>query len=81
MIKHPEGLGEAPPDTIVDLPKLSKSDTCSVKVRWGRNGGEREGKYVWLVDLGAGEEVKLEAEYEVRSPADFRWQLEETYFH
>ncbi|KAL5486028.1 hypothetical protein ACEPAI_7072 [Sanghuangporus weigelae] len=81
VIKRPEGLGEASPEALVDIPKVSSSSTCSVKVRWKGDGGEKEGKYVWLVDLGAGEEVKLEAEYEVRAPADFTWQLLEDFCH
>ncbi|KAL5525761.1 hypothetical protein ACEPAG_7098 [Sanghuangporus baumii] len=81
VIKRPEGLGEASPEAFVDVPKVSSSSTCSVKVRWDGDGGEKEGKYVWLVDLGAGEEVKLEAEYEVRAPADFTWQLQEDFCH
>ena len=74
VIKRPDGLGDASPGAVVDV---SSSSTSSIKVKWGDNSGEKEGRYEWIVDLAAGTEVKLEAEYEVRAPTDFTWQLEE----
>ncbi|EJD06530.1 uncharacterized protein FOMMEDRAFT_117379 [Fomitiporia mediterranea MF3/22] len=81
VIKLPEGLAEAAPNAIVDVPKASVPGKSSVKVRWEPTGGAKEGMYVWLVDLGPGEEVKLEAEYEVRAPENYVWHMREEHFN
>lgn len=78
VIKQPKGLGEAEPDKVIPVACLSKNS--SVKVQWGREDSHKEGKYVWVVDIGPGEEVKLEAEYEIRAPADYVWHLKEEFF-
>ncbi|KAI5122272.1 hypothetical protein M0805_002353 [Coniferiporia weirii] len=78
LLKQPKDLGEAAPDTLVEV--ASSGPSSSVKVRWMKDGNN-EGKYEWLVDVGAGEEVKLEAEYEVRAPSDYHWYLREDLFH
>lgn len=79
VLKRPEGLGEAAVDTLVNV-STSKSGKSVVKVRWAHGAHDKDGKYVWVVDVGAGEEVKLEAEYEVRAPSDYKWMLRETPF-
>lgn len=79
VLKRPEGLGEAAADTLVNV-STSKSGKSVAKVRWARGGHDKDGKYVWVVDVGPGEEVKLEAEYEVRAPSDYKWMLRETPF-
>lgn len=78
IIKRPEGLGEAAPEKLVHV--ASPSRFSSVRVRWGRDWGHKEGRYEWIVDIGPGEEVKLEAEYEIRAPADYVWHMSEDYF-
>jgi hypothetical protein len=45
------------------------------KVRWAEDEGEKEGRYEWLCDVDAGQEVKLETGFEVRAPADMQWDL------
>ncbi|KAH8118034.1 hypothetical protein DFH11DRAFT_1571997 [Phellopilus nigrolimitatus] len=80
LIKKPTNLGEAAPNALVDVPRANSNTSSSVKVRWAQGGGDKNGKYEWLVDVGAGEEVKLEAEYEVRAPSDFVWHLREEFY-
>lgn len=48
-----------------------------VKAHWVDDVARKEGKYEWVVDIGAGEEVKLDAEFDVRAPSDFNWVLVE----
>lgn len=80
VLKRPVGLGEAATaGTLVNV-STSMSGKSMVKVRWAHEGHDKDGKYVWVVDVGAGEEVKLEAEYEVRAPSDYKWMLRETPF-
>ncbi|EJD04807.1 uncharacterized protein FOMMEDRAFT_80022 [Fomitiporia mediterranea MF3/22] len=80
VVKLPEGLAEAAPDAVVDVPNASVPGKSSVKVHWERKSGVKEANYVWLVDLGPGEEVNLEAEYKVRAPEDYVWHMLEEHF-
>ena len=52
-------------------------ETARVRVRWRDTAAHKLGKYEWLVDLPAGEDVKLDAEYLVRAPSDYKWVLSE----
>ncbi|TDL25849.1 hypothetical protein BD410DRAFT_784883 [Rickenella mellea] len=76
VLKLPKGLAEAKEKEIVD----QKSSKGNLRARWtrtiGGKSGDKEGKYEWLADIGAGDEVKMEVEWEVRAPADFIWGFE-----
>ncbi|TDL25848.1 hypothetical protein BD410DRAFT_896044 [Rickenella mellea] len=76
VLKLPTGLAEAKEKDIVD----QKSEKGNLRARWtrtiGGKSGDKEGKYEWLADIGAGDEVKMEVEWEVRAPADFIWGFE-----
>lgn len=48
-----------------------------VQVRWDAITGAKNGRYEWLVDIGANEAVELEAEYEVSASANTEWHLSE----
>lgn len=84
VLKRPQGLSDAAVGELLEVKDKSAaifpSAVSSVKVRWARENGNKDGKYEWVVDIGAGEEVKLEAEYDVRAPSDFKWTLREEYY-
>ncbi|KAH8094518.1 hypothetical protein BXZ70DRAFT_947846 [Cristinia sonorae] len=44
------------------------------KVRWSEDGGERKGKYEWVVDVLPGEELSLHAEWIIKAPSGSKWQ-------
>ncbi|KAI0788235.1 hypothetical protein C8Q74DRAFT_1195353 [Fomes fomentarius] len=75
-LRKPEGLAQAKDgeEVAVDLGE----DAKDVKVRWTKvekgAGGEKEGMYEWVCgSVVAGKEVKLEAEWDIKSPASVRW--------
>ncbi|KAH9059614.1 hypothetical protein EDB87DRAFT_1735645 [Lactarius vividus] len=47
------------------------------KVRWCKlvdgKGGRKEGLFEWVVDVGAGEEVTIETEWDVKAPVSLKW--------
>lgn len=87
LLKRPAGLLEVSGDGEADVdgveaegrPKKRQrtGDASSKKVRWSEvvngKGGEKDGKYEWVVSLGAEEEVSLEMEYEVKAPQNLEW--------
>ncbi|KAI9458943.1 hypothetical protein BJY52DRAFT_1268152 [Lactarius psammicola] len=42
-------------------------------VRWCKSGGRKEGLFEWVVDIGAGEEVTIETEWDVKAPVSLKW--------
>ncbi|ETW76100.1 hypothetical protein HETIRDRAFT_430490 [Heterobasidion irregulare TC 32-1] len=48
-----------------------------LKVRWrkvqGDKGGKNEGMFEWVGAVGAGKEIMIETEWDVRAPADVNW--------
>jgi uncharacterized protein (TIGR02231 family) len=46
-------------------------------VRWCKvidgKGGKKEGLFEWVVEVGAGEEVTIETEWDVKAPVSLRW--------
>lgn len=80
ILKHPEGLGEAEVGEMVNVDvnggEKGKGNS-KVKAHWVDDVARKEGKYEWVADIGAGEEVKLDAEFEVRAPSDSNWVLVE----
>jgi uncharacterized protein (TIGR02231 family) len=46
-------------------------------VRWSKmvdgKGGRKEGLFEWVVDVGAGEQVTIETEWDVKAPVSLRW--------
>jgi uncharacterized protein (TIGR02231 family) len=46
-------------------------------VRWCKSavgkGGRKEGMFEWVVDVGAGEEVTIETEWDVKAPVSLKW--------
>ncbi len=79
VLKEPAGLSEAAAGVLVDV-KNAKAGSNSAKVRWEKIMGDKEGKFEWVLNVDAGEEIKVESEYEVRAPSDFNWTLQESLF-
>ncbi|KAG5652604.1 hypothetical protein H0H81_004386 [Sphagnurus paluster] len=71
LLRKPVGLADAKGGEEVDL------GGSSGVVKWGAvvdgKGGEKEGKFEWRVGVQAKDKVVLEAEWEVKAPADTRW--------
>ena len=46
-------------------------------VRWSKTvdgkGGRKEGLFEWVVDVGAGEEITIETEWDVKAPVSLKW--------
>jgi hypothetical protein len=45
-------------------------------VRWGKvvdGKGGKEGVLEWVVEAGAGEELTMETEWDVKAPVSLRW--------
>ncbi|KAF8268362.1 hypothetical protein EI94DRAFT_1829590 [Lactarius quietus] len=43
-------------------------------VRWSKSvDGKKEGLFEWVVDVGAGEEVTIETEWDVKAPVSLKW--------
>ena len=46
-------------------------------VRWSKSvdgkGGRKEGLFEWVVDVGAGEQVTIDTEWDVKAPVSLRW--------
>jgi uncharacterized protein (TIGR02231 family) len=46
-------------------------------VRWCKSavgkGGRKEGMFEWVVDVGAGEEVTIKTEWDVKAPVSLKW--------
>ena len=47
------------------------------KVRWGKlvegKGGRKAGLFEWVVDVGAGEQITIETEWDVKAPVSLSW--------
>lgn len=68
VLRHPAGLAEEHEvGKIIDLGE-------GRKVRWSPVGGEKEGRFMWSVDVKAGAKVKVESEWDVKCPSDVFWQ-------
>ena len=78
ILRRPEILAEANEgeDCVV-----AQSDggvgVDGLKVRWrkvqGDEGGKKEGMFEWVGAVGAGKEITIETEWDVRAPADVNW--------
>ncbi|KAI0076002.1 hypothetical protein K474DRAFT_1675920 [Panus rudis PR-1116 ss-1] len=77
VLKRPAGLADTAQGQSLDVREDRRSE-LKREVRWcevdnGR-GGEKDGQYEWVLDLDRGQEVTLEAEWEVRCPSGQRWE-------
>ncbi|TFK61460.1 hypothetical protein BDN72DRAFT_965157 [Pluteus cervinus] len=73
ILRRPEGLAGAKDGELVDV-GASGTSNAGLKVGWEKltdgKGGEKEGKFEWKWNVDSGAKVKLEAEWEVKAPAD-----------
>ena len=77
MLRRPEELAHARDGE--EVPVDLGADVRDAKVRWSKvekgSGGEKDGTYEWVCgSIAAGKEVKLEAEWDIKSPANLRWE-------
>ncbi|KAI0706411.1 hypothetical protein C8Q76DRAFT_157803 [Earliella scabrosa] len=77
MLRRPEELAHARDGE--EVPVDLGADVRDAKVRWSKvekgRGGEKDGTYEWVCrSIAAGKEVKLEAEWDIKSPANLRWE-------
>lgn len=73
ILRRPEGLAGAKDGEVVDL-SGSAASNAGLKVGWETlvdgKGGEKEGKFEWKWNVDSGAKVTLEAEWDVKAPAD-----------
>jgi hypothetical protein len=72
ILRKPEGLADAKDgDVVMDLKK------DGLRMNWEKTvdgkGGEKEGMFAWTWQVESGAQIKLEAEWEVKAPADINW--------
>lgn len=68
LLRKPEGLADAKDGEVISLKDGSK-------VMWSTvgsdgTGGEKEGKFEWKWNVEGGAQVVLQAEWDVKAPAD-----------
>ena len=78
-MRKPDGLALAKADDEVAVALEDASEVKEAKIRWGKvedgKGGEKDGMYEWVCGtVVAGKEVKFEAEWDIKSPANVRWE-------
>ncbi|KAL4250906.1 Conserved hypothetical protein CHP02231 [Abortiporus biennis] len=74
LLKKPQGLADIEEGDSLDI---SEKGGSKRKVRWsqavGNKGGEKEGKFEWVVNIKEGEEAVLVSEYDVKVPTGIQW--------
>jgi len=74
VLRRPEGLAEL--EQGGDL-KVGEEEGEKRTVRWSKvvdgKGGKKEGLFEWVVEVGAGEEITIETEWDVKAPVSLRW--------
>ena len=74
LLQKPEGLANAKDGEEV-LVDEEKED--GPKIMWGKlvdgKGGEKEGKFQWKGSVKAKDKLELEAQWDVKGPADVSW--------
>lgn len=70
ILRKPVGLATSSTNTEGKILGVGEG----VKVRWAPGDGEKEGRYLWSVDIGVGKKVVVESEWDVKCPSDVYWQ-------
>jgi len=88
VLRHPAGLAELEQgkELQVDAKEDGGRDDDGdgegegkkkQKVRWCKvvdgKGGRKEGLFEWVVEVGAGEELTIETEWDVKAPISLKW--------
>ena len=75
VLRKPEGLARAKDGEEVAV--ALEGEARDVRVRWTEvedgKGGEKDGIYEWVCSVPGGKTVRLEAEWDVRSPGNLQW--------
>ncbi|KAI0264596.1 hypothetical protein BC834DRAFT_826093 [Gloeopeniophorella convolvens] len=73
VLRRPAGLADLEQGKDLEVDVDGKKKT----VRWSElvegKGGKKDGLFEWALEVGAGEEVTMEAEWDVKAPASFIW--------
>ncbi|KAJ7650911.1 hypothetical protein FB45DRAFT_889070 [Roridomyces roridus] len=72
LLRKPDGLAEAKADEVVKLKTPPGVGVCWGKTADGRPG-EKDGRFEWALNVEAGAKAVLEAEWELKAPADVAW--------
>ncbi|KAJ7035289.1 hypothetical protein C8F04DRAFT_1098768 [Mycena alexandri] len=71
LLRKPAGLADAKDGEVVKLA------SPGLKVMWGKTSdgrsGEKDGRFEWAWSVDGGAKVVLEAEWELKAPADVAW--------
>ena len=86
ILRHPAGLAELEQgkELEVDAKEYGGREgdddgegKKKQRVRWCKavdeKGGRKEGLFEWVVEVGAGEEVTIETEWDVKAPVSLKW--------
>jgi hypothetical protein len=84
VLRHPAGLAEL--EQGKELQVGSKEDggregdgkgegegKKRQSVRWCKVDGRKEGLFEWVVEVGAGEELTIDTEWDVKAPVSLKW--------
>ncbi|KAH9933563.1 uncharacterized protein BXZ73DRAFT_46189 [Epithele typhae] len=75
MLRKPADLAQARDGQEVSV--ALEGDVSAVKVRWSKvedgKGGEKDGMYEWVCRVAEGKKVELEAQWDIKTPADLQW--------
>ncbi|KAI0287205.1 hypothetical protein BC826DRAFT_917531 [Russula brevipes] len=79
VLRRPAGLAELEQGKELGV-GAEEDGACKDEkriVRWGKvvdgKGGRKEGLFEWVFEVGAGEEVTIETEWDVKAPVSLRW--------
>jgi uncharacterized protein (TIGR02231 family) len=80
VLRHPAGLAELEQGEECDVGAKDGGQEGKGKkqsVRWskvvGGKGGKKEGLFEWVVEVGAGEELTIDTEWDVKAPVSLKW--------
>ena len=74
VLRRPEGLAELEQGQEL---KVGEGSGEKRTVRWSKvvdgKGGKKEGLFEWVAEVGAGEEVTIETEWDIKAPVSLSW--------
>ncbi|KAI0305272.1 hypothetical protein B0F90DRAFT_1809060 [Multifurca ochricompacta] len=77
ILRRPNGLADLEQGEELRVKAEGEKDGEKRTVRWGKlvdgKGGRKEGLFEWVFEVGAGEEVTIETEWDVKAPISLKW--------
>ncbi|KAH9985664.1 hypothetical protein BJV74DRAFT_797022 [Russula compacta] len=78
VLRHPAGLADLEQGEELKVgAEDGEGEGEKRTVRWSKvvdgKGGRKEGLFEWVFEVGAGEEVTIEAEWDVKAPISLNW--------